>query len=84
MKILKSYKEKSEITSFDLSYILVKDHQLSISLMTNTKMSEHSNLTGNNCDVQGNTENRAPKRPRTSFQQGVINVLEEDMMIIKQ
>ena len=84
MKILKSYKEKSEITSFDLSYILVKDHQLSISLLTNFKMSENSNLTGINCDVQGNNEDRPPKRPRVSFEQGVINVLEEDIRNVKQ
>ena len=47
-------------------------------------MSEHSNLTGINCDVQGNNENRPPKRPRVSFEQGVINVLEEDIRNIKQ
>ena len=52
--------------------------------MTNTKMSEHSNLTGINCDVQGNSENRPPKRPRVSFEQAVINVLEEDIRNIKQ
>ena len=47
-------------------------------------MSEHSNLTGTNHDVQGNNENRPPKRPRVSFEQGVINVLEEDIRNVKQ
>ena len=47
-------------------------------------MSEHSSPTGNNCDAQGSNKSRASKRPRISFQQGVINILEEEKMIIKQ
>ena len=47
-------------------------------------MSEHLSLTRDNCDGQGSDENRASKRPRISFQEGVIRMLEEKVIVVKQ
>ena len=47
-------------------------------------MSEHLSLTRDNCDGQGSDESRASKRPRISFQEGVIKMLEEKVIVVKQ
>ena len=47
-------------------------------------MSEHLSPTRDDCDGRGSDENRVSKRPRISFQEGVIKLLEEKVIVVKQ